>query len=467
MSDDDEDEIPITLNYHGRQKKIDYNFDFNELLNEAFERFEIDRDKYNLSFYYYDEEQEKKVINKEINGTTFIEIYEKSNKNLMIYVKEELIEERKKEKKIELNNNNNLNSNISLDYDDPLKNSESSSFYREINERANQQKFDSKTEENKEVNNNLIPKASFDNIDDSVNRSEIYMNNSFKKKNLEIFNKLKEIRNKHNEISRRKSELDSKSNELKKNIEEINKLIEKSKVEKQLDEKNNNDKELLIKLENEKSKLENIEKSKLKEIEQIKAKNLSLQNMISTLSIKLEKQKAEKNNLNLAEENSIKSFPELKDDKIEDMKSSKMEVTAISQNNSFFFSNINDIEQILGKNGNKKEKKLKRIEKINMLYQQNKKNKIKNNVIKEKNLKNEEDIYNSKVFQKQKLRNSNIKKPKEQNEILKSIKKENEQLKGENIDFEDKILKVQKEIEDMKRIYEDEIKKIQAEEEED
>jgi hypothetical protein len=156
-------------------------------LNEAFERFEIDRDKYNLSFYYYDEEQEKKVINKEINGTTFIEIYEKSNKNLMIYVKEELIEERKKEKKIELNNNNNLNSNISLDYDDPLKNSESSSFYREINERANQQKFDSKTEENKEVNNNLIPKASFDNIDDSVNRSEIYMNNSFKKKKFRNF----------------------------------------------------------------------------------------------------------------------------------------------------------------------------------------------------------------------------------------------------------------------------------------
>ena len=33
------------------------------------------------------------------------------------------------------------------------------------------------------------------------------------------------------------------------------------------------------------------------------------------------------------------------------------------------------------------------------------------------------------------------------------------------MDFEDKILKVQKEIEDMKRIYEDEIKKIQAEEE--
>ena len=54
--DDDEDEIPITLKYHGIQKKIDFNFDFNVLLGEAFERFKIDKTKYELRFYYYDED---------------------------------------------------------------------------------------------------------------------------------------------------------------------------------------------------------------------------------------------------------------------------------------------------------------------------------------------------------------------------------------------------------------------------
>ena len=417
-----------------------------------------------MSFYYFDEEQEKQIIDKNTDETTLRGIYEKSDKNLMIYVKEELKKKKTKEiKKIDPNNNNQI-SNISLDFDDQLKNSQSSSFYKEINERANQQKIDSKTEENKEINNNLIPQTNFDNKDNFPSLSKLYKSHTLKKKDLEKIDSLKEIRNKNIEISRTKSELDSKHNELTKKIKETKDLIEKSKIQKKLDENNFDDKDLLIKLQNEKKKLEDLEKMKLKEIEKLNDKNLNIQNMISTISMKLEKQKEENNNPNLIEENSIKSFPELKDDKIEEMKSFKFEETAISQNgSSLFFSNINNIEQFFGKNGNKNEKKMKRIEKINKLYQKNKKNKIKNNAVKEKNKKNEEDIYNSRVFEKQKIKNKSIKKPKEQNEIIKSIKKENEELKEDNNDIEDKILKLQKEIEKMKSNYEEEIKNIQDE----
>lgn len=87
--------------------------------------------------------------------------------------------------------------------------------------------------------------------------------------------------------------MDSKNKELEKNIKDIKELIEKSKIKQEPydDAENNDDKDLLIKLQIEKTKLENLEKEKLKEIEQIKDKNSKLQNMISTLSIKLEKQK--------------------------------------------------------------------------------------------------------------------------------------------------------------------------------
>ena len=461
MSDDDgDDEISITLNYHGIQKKIDFNFDFDVLLEEAFERFEIDKTKYELSFYYYDKEKEKKSIDKNTDETTYHDIYNKSNKNLMIYVKEE---EKKDIKKMESNNNYST-SNVSLDFDDPRKKSESNSFYQEIDDRASEQKVDSKTEENKEVNNNLLPKANFEKKNNFPNMSGIGMSNTFKKKRLDNIENLKKIRNKNIEISRIKEKLDSKNIELKKNIKDIKELI-KSKINQEpYDvEENNDDKDLLIKLQIEKTKLENLEKKKLKEIEQIKAKNSSIQNMISTLSIKVEKQKEENISFNLSAENSMKSFPELKDDNIEGMKSLKFDETAISQNGSFFFSNIIDIHQYIGKNGNNKEKKMKRIEKINKLYQKNKKSKIKIDDVKEKNIKNEEDIFNSKVFEKQKLKKMSIKKPKEQNEIKKSIKIENEELKDDIKESDDKIFKLEKEIEDIKRLYEDEKKKIQEE----
>lgn len=458
--DDDDDEIPITLKYHGIQKKIDFNFDFNVLLGEAFERFKIDKTKYELRFYYYDEEQEKRTIDKNTDETTYRDIYKKSNKNLMIYVEEE---EKKEIKKMESNNIYSA-SNVSVDFDDSLKKSESSSFYKEIDERANEQKVDSKTEENKEVNIDLFPKVGFEKKIGFPNMSEIHVSNISKKKNLDNIKNLKEIRNKNKIISRKKEELDSKNKELEKNIKDIKELIEKSKIKQEpyVDAENNDDKDLLIKLQIEKTKLENLEKEKLKEIEQIKDKNSKLQNMISTLSIKLEKQKEENSNLNLSEENSMKSFPELKDNNKEDMKSLKFGETAISQNGSLFFSNIIDIYQYFGKNGNNKEKKMKRIEKINKLYQKSKKCKIKIDDIKEKNIKNEENIFNSKIFEKQKLKKINIKKPKEQNEN-KSIKKENEELRDDIKDKQDKIFKVQKEIEDLKRLYEDERKKIQGE----
>ena len=170
--DDDEDEIPITLKYHGIQKKIDFNFDFNVLLGEAFERFKIDKTIYELRFYYYDEKKEKRTIDKNTDETTYRDIYKKSNKNLMIYVEEE---EKKEIKKMESNN-------ISVDFDDSLKKSESSSFYKEIDERANEQKVDSKTEENKEVNIDLFPKVGFEKKIGFPNMSEIHVSNIKKKK---------------------------------------------------------------------------------------------------------------------------------------------------------------------------------------------------------------------------------------------------------------------------------------------
>ena len=111
-------------------------------------------------------------------------------------------------------------SNVSVDFDDSLKKSESSSFYKEIDERANEQKVDSKTEENKEVNNDLFPKVGFEKKIGFPNMSEIHVSNISKKKNLDNIKNLKEIRNKNKIISRKKEELDSKNKELQKNIKE-------------------------------------------------------------------------------------------------------------------------------------------------------------------------------------------------------------------------------------------------------
>ena len=105
-SSSEEDEVKITLNYNNEQQQIDFDFDYKALTRKSYDAFKINKKEFRLSFYYYDTEGEKLSIAKDINETTFREIYEKSDKNLMIYIKA-------KTKKHKTDESNNLSKTIS------------------------------------------------------------------------------------------------------------------------------------------------------------------------------------------------------------------------------------------------------------------------------------------------------------------------------------------------------------------
>lgn len=430
MSSEENEDVYITLNYQGIQKKIEFDFDYNNLLKKAFKSFGIDKNEYDLVFYYYNEDQEKKGIENEISPCDFETIYKDNNEDLMIYIDKKL-KQKPMEKKKQVVNNDIQNSNLSLDIaGSSFNNIGENDFYKDIDDNADKMELNSKTEENKEMGNKLKNKCSFDKKGISPNKNELKHISSFSKKNSKytLLN-LEQIKNKSNDILKRKQNLESKNEQLNKKINQIKELIEKSKIEKKHQDDNNKDdrvKKLLIQIQNEKAKLEKMEKAKLKEIADLKSKNLNIQKKISTLSKKLDKQ---------IEENSICKLSEFKD---------KQKDSIISLH--------------IGADESKKEKKRKKLEKINELFKQKKKKLNNSMIIQMQNLRNVEQSYKSIIIKKNNSHILNKKEKEEQIENGNDIKKENEDLKNEIKNMEDKLSITQKEIEDMKRLYEKEIK---------
>ena len=355
MSSEENEDVYITLNYQGIQKKIEFDFDYNNLLKKAFKSFGIDKNEYDLVFYYYNEDQEKKGIENEISPCDFETIYKDNNEDLMIYIDKKL-KQKPMEKKKQVVNNDIQNSNLSLDIaGSSFNNIGENDFYKDIDDNADKMELNSKTEENKEMGNKLKNKCSFDKKGISSNKSELKHISSFSKKNSKytLLN-LEQIKNKSNDILKRKQNLESKNEQLNKKMNQIKELIEKSKIEKKHQDDNNKDdrvKKLLIQIQNEKAKLEKMEKAKLKENADLKSKNLNLQKKISTLSKKLDKQIEGNKKQNFLEENSISRLSEFKD---------KQKDSIISLH--------------IGADESKKEKKRKKLEKINELFKQKKKN---------------------------------------------------------------------------------------------
>lgn len=442
MSSEENEDVYITLNYQGIQKKIEFDFDYNNLLKKAFKSFGIDKNEYDLVFYYYNEDQEKKGIENEISPCDFETIYKDNNEDLMIYIDKKL-KRKPMEKKKQVENNDIQNSNLSLDIaGSSFNNIGENDFYKDIDDNADKMELNSKTEENKEMGNKLKNKCSFDKKGISSNKSELKHISSFSKKNSKytLLN-LEQIKKKSNDILKRKQNLESKNEQLNKKINQIKELIEKSKIEKKHQDDNNKDdrvKKLLIQIQNEKAKLEKMEKAKLKENADLKSKNLNLQKKISTLSKKLDKQIEGNKNQNFLEENSISRLSEFKD---------KQKDSTISLH--------------IGADESKKEKKRKKLEKINELFKQKKKKLNNSMIIQMQNVRNVEQSYKSIIIKKNNSHILNKKEKEEQIENGNDIKKENEDLKYEIKNMEDKLSITQKEIEDMKRLYEKEIKNIE------
>ena len=442
MSSEENEDVYITLNYQGIQKKIEFDFDYNNLLKKAFKSFGIDKNEYDLVFYYYNEDQEKKGIENEISPCDFETIYKDNNEDLMIYIDKKL-KQKPMEKKKQVVNNDIQNSNLSLDIaGSSFNNIGENDFYKDIDDNADKMELNSKTEENKEMGNKLKNKCSFDKKGISSNKSELKHISSFSKNNCKytLLN-LEQIKNKSNDILKRKQNLESKNEQLNKKINQIKELIEKSKIEKKHKDDNNKDdrvKKLLIQIQNEKAKLEKMEKAKLKEIADLKAKNLNIQKKISTLSKKLDKQIEGNKKQNFLEENSISRLSEFKD---------KQKDSIISLH--------------IGADESKKEKKRKKLEKINELFKQKKKKLNNSMIIQMQNVRNVEQSYKSIIIKKNNSHILNKKEKEEQIENGNDIKKENEYLKYEIKNMEDKLSITQKEIEDMKRFFEEEIKNIE------
>ena len=367
MTDESDDEVYVTLKYNGIQNKIQFDYDYDDLFRGAIKKYNLDKDKFDLLFYYFDNENEKVLIEKEATETFLQQIYKENNGNLMINVeakpKDGIIGIKKQKSK-----EDSQKSNISFeDSDNSSKNSEDNPFYQDVNEMANQIKIESKTEENKEIPVEIKAKNNFDiNSDNEIFQSFIFTNKKNSKIIEEKKRKLEETKTRKISILEKQKSLVSKNETLKNKIAEKKALIEEKK-KKKYDEDDVENKKILIKLQKEEKKLQNLENQKLKEIESLKEKNLKLEKLISELSLQLSKQKEK---MVLEEENSI-NFHEPLNNTI----NINLSLSEISKNSSIFFSRYEDANDYFGINEKikkKKEKKMKRIQRLNELYRKNK-----------------------------------------------------------------------------------------------
>ena len=245
----------------------------------------------------------------------------------------------------------------------------------------------------------------------------------------------------------------------KQEINEIKEKIEKSKIA--INNQNDKDEEeqnkLLIKLKDEENKLKKLEANKLKQIEDLKTKNYNLKNMISTLSSTLNKQNEEKSQI--SELNHEISFKE--------------DITIIPNNNTTFFSVIGDASQFFPKSEifiKKKEAKLKKIKILNEIYAKKKKKLKEASILEINSSKKREESFNSSLIIKKKQRSKilNLNKSKKEENNNNNNNNNNNEINEENIllkddikDLDDKIKEAQKEIENMKNLYDKEIKSLQ------
>ena len=144
MTDENDDEVYVTLKYNGIQNKIQFDYDYDDLFRGAIKKCNIDKDKFDLLFYYFDNENEKVLIEKEATETFLQQIYKENNGNLIIYVeakpKDGIIGIKKQKSK-----EDSQKSNISFENsDNSSKNSEDNPFYQDFNEMANQIKLNLK-----------------------------------------------------------------------------------------------------------------------------------------------------------------------------------------------------------------------------------------------------------------------------------------------------------------------------------
>ena len=478
MSDEEDEEktVTITINYEGIRRDIEFDFDYNNLNSRTLNCFKIDSKKYKLLFYYKDDEDKKvEINNKNYDYSSLQEIYKKSNNKLMLYVEKEIkekkdekikIKKKEEEEKIKIikqvphDDNDNDEQNINNDNNDEFNEfnfypggNDQQNFYEEFNDLANNLKPDSKTEENKEINNPLKPKFSGDMGD--INFTSINFGN--KKISKYKLKDLEEAQSKHDIIIQKKQDSEIKNKKLKQNIIEMKEKIEKSKIE--LNNKNKIDeeeeKQLLIKLSNEEKNLKKIQEEKQKQLAELKERNANLKNLIASLSSGINQQKGGKSQI-----------PELNNDI-----SFKIDISHISKSDISFFTLIEEANNYLPKkekNNKKKEAKIKKLKKINEINKQKKKE-IKEKSIEELNAcKKLEDSFHSSFIEKNQKQKSYILIKKEQNEKNNDnnenneINKENKQLKDDIKELEEKIKEAQKEIENMKKLFDKEIKYLQG-----
>ena len=465
MSDGDSDDenVDITLNYQGSQRAIEeFNFEYNYLYTKALKAFNIDKNIYKLLFYYINDEKEKKEINEDTCYSEFRSIYVNSGKELMIYIETQLkenVEKKKEEKVIEIkkqDSSNDNEENIENDLGDSnfsQKEKDRKNFYDDVDKLAQNLKTDSKTEENKAKENSVLSK-------DGVEKKEdIYLSEmNVRRRNSKYTSEdLRQTQSRHAEIKQNLEKSGLTNKQLKQEINEIKEKIEKSKIA--INNQNDKDEEeqnkLIIKLKEEENNLKKLEANKLKQIEDLKTKNYNLKNMISTLSSTLNKQNVEKSQI--SELNHEISFKE--------------DITIIPNNNTTFFSVIGDASQFFPKSEifiKKKEAKLKKIKILNEIYAKKKKKLKEASILEINSSKKREESFNSSLIIKKKQRSKilNLNKSKKEDENNDNnnnneINEENKLLKDDINDLEDKIKEALKEIENMKNLYDKEIKSLQ------
>ena len=462
-SDSDDEKVDITLNYQDSRREIaEFNFDYNYLYTKALKAFNIDKNIYKLLFYYINDEKEKKEINEDINYSEFRLIYVNSGKELMIYIETQLkenVEKKKEEKVIEIKKQDSSNDNEENIENDlggsnfSQKQNDRKNFYDDVDKLAQNLKTDSKTEENKAKENSVLSK-------DGVEKKEdIYLSEmNVRRKNSKYTSKdLREAQSLNADIKQKQEKSRLINKQLKQEINEIKEKIEKSKIA--INNQNDKDEEeqnkLLNKLKEEENNLKKLEENKLKQIEDLKTKNYNLKNMISTLSSTLNKQNVEKSQI--SELNHEISFKE--------------DITIIPNNNTTFFSVIGDASQFFPKSEifvKKKEAKLKKIKILNKIYAQRKKKLTEASILEINSSKKREESFNSSLIIKKKQRSKifNLNKSKKEDENNNNnnnneINEENKLLKDDINDLEDKIKEALKEIENMKNLYDKEIKSLQ------
>ena len=478
MSDSDNEENPdmieLTLNYENKRadEEIDDDFKNGELEKFCETKFGIDRNKYDIQFYYFDKKSNQKTPIIPDCISSFYDPYKfnkGNNDRLMLYVETKLKEVKEEERDNESrsndreendrNNEDLLYSNVSNASNDVIlsnsgnfsKKEEDIKLYEGIKKVKSETLNNAKTEETKEPSNQLKSKLSMD----SSKHSGISNISGGSKSKEE--KKLEDAKNKYTKICTDIDGLNKEKDELEKEIKKIKELIEQENKPDDEDDDDDDEKELNeyeSKKENLEKRIKEMESEKLKEIEDLKEENLKLENMIADLSLKLSKQKEENQNLKKENENLQKNINELNQDQI-NSSSLSFNSNELSLSNANFFSDKNEIQNYMGNNENKikqKEKKKERLTKINELYQKmkndNTKFKLRKKDTSELGLRSSNSLSLSRV-------NSRI-----SGEIKNNKKVENIQLKKDITVLEEKINSTKNEIENLKTKHENQVKNI-------